>query len=129
MSLTVPNLTIQKPVVEMGLIQGQQPGSINEYNFSVALEKLKLEYMYQYQMGMMGVRGSQRIDFLVFVAPASAACYIQGTYWHRAATAGEDRLKHAIAEHYFGAGNVFDFSEEETETVETAIVSIRKKLL
>ena len=129
MSLTVPNLTIQKPIVEMGLIQGQMPGSINEYNFSVALEKLDLPYMYQYQMGMMGVRGSQRIDFLVLCAPSSQACYIQGTYWHRAATAGEDRLKHAIAEHIFGVGNVHDFTEEETETVEAAIVSIRKKLL
>jgi hypothetical protein len=130
MPAIIPNLKIDKqPMGEVGLLQGIIPGSRNEWHFGLALEKLRLNYIFQYQIGGRGERGSQRVDFLVMIAPASQACYIQGAYWHSTRTADEDRLKHAIAEHLFGRGNVHDFSEEETETVEAAVTSIRKKLL
>lgn len=117
------------PEPEMGLIQGQMPGSKNEWYFALALDKLKIPYIYQFQMGVLGARGSQRIDFVVMVAPTSQACFIQGAYWHNRKTETEDRLKHAEAEREFGAGNVHDFSEDETKDVDTAIRTIRKRLL
>lgn len=130
MAISVPSLTILKPAAgEVGLIQGIVPDSVNEWYFSQACDKLKLDYIYQYSLGMVGVRGSQWIDFVVYLAGFRAACNIQGKYWHTTRTADEDRMKHQIQEHIFGKQNVFDFSEEETASVEIAITSIRKKLL
>lgn len=117
------------PETEMGLIDGRSPGSVNEWNFFVGLLKDNIDYIYQYQVGIAGTRGSQEIDFVVFGAgPATAACFIQGSYWHNRVTEGEDRLKHEAARDSFGEGNVFDFTEEETATPEAARAARRKKL-
>ena len=113
---------------EIGLVQGIQPDSKNEWYMALALDKLKLNYIFQYQVGSPGVRGSQSIDFVVY-SPYAKACFVQGAYWHNIRTQVEDQLKHAAAEHYFGVGNVIDFSEEETASVEIAMNSIRKKIL
>lgn len=121
--------TVQKkPEEEIGLIQGITPDSRNEWHFALALDKLELTYIYQYLLGGYGLRGSQKIDFVVFLATGMVACYIQGEYWHSTKTETEDRLKHAAAEHRFGRQNVFDFSEEETSSVEAALAAIRGKL-
>lgn len=114
---------------EIGLIQGQVPDSKNEYWFAQALEAMKIPYIYQYQVGTMGVRGSQLIDFLALIPGRTSACFIQGAWWHRAATESEDRLKQAAAEQIFGKGNVFTFNEEETENTGAAIASVKEKLL
>lgn len=111
------------------LVQGIMPDSKNEYYMALALDHLGLDYRFQYPLGTMGVRGSQVIDFVVYIPPAAKACFVQGAYWHSQRTEGEDILKHAQAEHYFGMGNVIDFSEEETASPEEAQRSIRKKIM
>lgn len=112
---------------EIGLVQGIMPDSVNEWYFALACDKLGLTYNFQFMVGG-GERGSQWVDFLVLTATGWAACYIQGAYWHNYRTESEDKLKQQIARHLFGDSNVFEFSEEETESVEAAIKSITKKL-
>lgn len=115
--------------VVIDLVQGIMPDSKNEYLLAVALDLLGIDYRFQYPLGSMGVRGSQVIDFIAYVAPAAKACFVQGSYWHNKSTETEDILKHAQAEHVFGIGNTVDFSEEETNTLEHAKQAARSKLL
>lgn len=123
-----PRIT-RPPEEEIGLVQGIYPDSRNEWHFALACDKLRLDYNFQYPIGPIGARGSQWIDFVVYVPPSRKACFIQGAYWHNRRSQIEDQIKHAAAERYFGPGNVVDFSEEETSSVEAAVRAIRRKLL
>lgn len=114
--------------IPINLVHGIMPDSRNEYFFSLALDKLGYEYLFQKQIGMSGIRGSQVIDFVVFTGGASVACFIQGEYWHRRARESEDTLKHLAAEHIYGTGNVIDFTEEETSSIDNCIKAIKSKL-
>lgn len=73
---------------QITLIQGQVPGSIEEWRFAQALDFLKVKYYYQYSVmgGAQGLRGGQIIDFLVKTAPLPTPVYIQGEYWHYSGT-------------------------------------------
>lgn len=113
---------------EIGLVQGKMPDSKNEWYFALACDKLELEYIFQYQIGG-GERGSQWVDFLVMTGLGWAACYIQGAHWHTRETRTEDTLKQQVAAYMFGQNNVFEFNDEETESIEAAVVSIKKKLV
>lgn len=122
-----PNKLKDEDIV-MDLVQGKMPGSINEYILSLAFDKLGIDYSFQHPLGPIGIRGSQVIDFIAYVAPAAKACFMQGGYWHDIRSEGEDILKHSVAEKYYGAGNVVDFFEEETQDVASAVQAIRKKV-
>jgi hypothetical protein len=75
---------IQKPVTEMGLINGRQPGSSYEWNISQALDRYGWRYYYQLSvMGGSNVRGGQVLDFLIFTRPFAVALQVIGGYWHR----------------------------------------------
>lgn len=116
----------EEPVIN--IVQGVLPDSKNEYYVALALDKLKIEYIFQYQLGVAGMRGSQVIDFVVF-NPSSKAVFVQGEYWHDTKSESEDTLKHAAAEQRFGRGNVIDLMGEETDTVEKALQAVRSKVL
>ena len=119
---------IKEPEVTLNPVHGIMPDSRNEYFFALALDQLKYEYLFQKQIGMAGIRGSQVIDFVVFYGAASIACFIQGSYWHKGNTESEDTLKHLAAEHIYGRGNVRDFTEEETSSVDSCVRAIKEKL-
>jgi len=79
---------------EIGLIQGREPDSKEEWYVSRALDKYGWEYMYQYQVfGGTQTRGGQVIDFLVFTVPLSTPVQVYGEYWHRGRMSSEDRIK------------------------------------
>ena len=67
---------------EIGLIHGEKPGSTLEWNVSQALDIMELDYEYQYQVGMPGVSGSQRIDFYVYTPGLPTPLLVHGRYWH-----------------------------------------------
>ena len=121
-----PNEIKEEPI-PLDLVHGQMPDSYNEYYVALALDKLNYSYSFQVPLGMSGVRGSQVIDFVVY-NPNPVAVFVQGEYWHNKKTEMEDNLKHAAAARYYGAGNVIDFSEEETSTLEAAIRTVKAKL-
>lgn len=118
---------IKEEEIPLDIVQGVLPDSKNEYYFALALDKAQIEYLFQVPLGMTGIRGSQVIDFVVF-NPVPVACFIQGAYWHGKRSETEDQLKHAAAEKRYGRGNVIDFSEEETSSIEAASKAIREKL-
>lgn len=119
---------IQEPEIQIDLVHGRMPDSKNEYFVALALDKLGYEYLFQKVLGMAGVRGSQVIDFLVFVGASPKAVFVQGEYWHNRKTESEDTLKHAIAAQVYGAGNVVDLMGEETDTPEKALKAVKAKL-
>ncbi len=108
------------------LIQGKEAQSTNEWNVSLALDALKIEYDYQVPLGTRGLRGSQTIDFVVYI-PYAVPVFVQGSYWHGAKTAMEDRLKQAAAEARYHRLPIV-FFEEETATPQTARQAVQEKI-
>lgn len=92
--------TVKKPEIVIRPIQGQMPGSKEEFYFALALEKMELKFIYQYEIfdGRQR-RGGQVVDFLVYTAPMPTPVYIQGEYWHR--DRDKDQYKIARARMYF----------------------------
>lgn len=110
----------------LGLIQGRQPQSINEWNVYLALVRLHFEFTYQYPIdGGHALRGGQVLDFVLWSAPRPIALYIQGAYWHKGLMTTEDQLKQARVQKM--GFEVVDLEEAETETPELAYAAIRKK--
>ena len=63
-------------------IQGIDPGSPQEWRYAKGLDYLKIRYYYQYEvLQPAGIRGGQRLDFLLKTAPLPTPVYIQ-SYWH-----------------------------------------------
>ena len=75
-------------------IQGKTPGSREEFRVALALDRLKLGYIYQYGfMGGASLPGGQIIDFWVYTVPLPTPVYVQGKYWHGSSKRTDDRLK------------------------------------
>jgi hypothetical protein len=112
-------------------IQGQSVGSILELNVAIALDKLGFDYEYQYVFGLLGVRGSQVIDFLVYTLPKPTPLFIHGRYWHTGKLAAEDELKMAeltsrTRNHWAEPVIIW---EEDCETEEDALTAVRRELI
>lgn len=64
-------------------VKGIMPDSKEEYFTALALDKMRLDYDYQYQVeGGRQFRGGQIVDFMVWTAPLPTPIYVQGAYWH-----------------------------------------------
>ena len=124
---TAPKLKAQEEVEVIGIVQGVMPNSKNEWYVALALDKLQIDYMFQFQIsGGRGVRGGQVIDFVVF-RPQATPVFIQGEYWHKAQTENEDILKQAEAENYFRVKPIL-LMGEETDTREKAYQAVLEKI-
>lgn len=101
--------------------------SKNETNYGYAMLALGIPFDMQYQLGGYGMRGSQRIDFVAYVVPRTAAIFIQGSYWHGGKNETEDQLKQAAAEQagFF----LLLVSEADSATYENALAHARRNLL
>jgi hypothetical protein len=121
-------IVIKDPDDVIGLIQGQTPDSINEWYVSLALDRLRIPYMYQYSiLGGRDFRGGQVIDFVCFTPLGSIPVFIQGAYWHSYRQDPEQTIKIAAARHVFNNEPVL-LEEEETDTKEKAFAIVRQKL-
>lgn len=111
-------------------VQGQTAGSVNEYNVAQALNRLKLDYLYQYPIFGGRVRGGQVIDFLVQKPPKPIPVFIQGAYWHSGARGTEDVLKFEEINQRMGGQweRVVTIEEQECETVEQAYNAVLEKI-
>ena len=112
-------------------VRGQAAGSVNEENTAAALDKLGLDYAYQYSWGGGRVLGGQVIDFIVYTKPKPTPVYVQGAYWHGGKNAMESKLKmwqvEAATRAYWFAP--VELTEEETSTVDKAYEAIKRKVL
>lgn len=79
-------------------IQNKQPDSKEEVWVAMALDRLKVPYIYQFDLfGNATVRGGILIDFLV-LRPFAQALEIQGEHWHTGELGADDVLRKAIIE-------------------------------
>lgn len=120
-------------MAEPVIIQGHAAGSQNEINVADALDELEMDYHYQYQIGLPGIRGSQTIDFLVYTVPKPTPLFVHGRYWHtgRMGKKAEDELNaHELMtmtrNRWAEPVIIWD---DECETVEDAVTAVRKVLM
>ena len=75
-------------------IQGKLPFSVEEYRFSISLNKLQVRYIYQWTPPIftLGERGSTTVDFLILVAPLPEMVWIDGGFWHKGGKADQEKL-------------------------------------
>ena len=92
--------------------------SANEYFLSLALERLDIKFRFQVPVA------GYRLDFMVFI-PFSNGIEIEGGYWHQRQE--EERLREAIVSRIL-QGELFTFTEDETDTVPHCVQTIRKYL-
>ena len=113
-------------------IQGQVPDSQNELNVAQALNTLKIEYVFQYDiMGGKGRRGGQVIDFLLYTSPLFIPLQVQGAYWHGKAMSKHEALELYTLEEYAqnqGWDRPVELYEEETATYEAALIALKQKV-
>lgn len=112
--------------VEIGLIQGKQARSKNEWFVSLALDELGHEYIYQYKVFGGHIRGGFFLDFLVVTAvPRSTDLEVFGEYWHSGEATSEDMLRIRRIEHDLNIP-VKILWGKETETYELALEAVKK---
>lgn len=113
---------------EVGLIQGQTPGSVEEWRVAVALWKYNLPFDYQWALyGGRLRKGGQIIDFIVY-APFKIPLYVNGEYWHQGQMGADDKLKLADAERFFGRPPVILWGKD-LQTQEDANAAVARAFL
>lgn len=106
-------------------IQGKKVGSKNEARVALALDKLRMRYIYQYVLyGGRRVRGGQILDFLVF-SPLAVPLQVFGEKWHKGELDPEERMELAMLAHYFKR-EVEIIWGRESETLEDAEAEVRR---
>ena len=110
------------------LIQGKAIGSSEEWRVALALNKYKIEYLYQVPVrGGKRVRGGQVIDFLVY-NPFPTPLQVFGKYWHEGQMGTEDHLKLAVLQQIYTQIPIILWGRE-LETQDEADDSVRRKVL
>ena len=80
---------------EVQRVQGIMPDSKEEYWVALALYKLKIDFVFQYQLfGGRKYKGGQVIDFWIYTQPLPTPLFVQGWYFHysTAERAAQSRL-------------------------------------
>ena len=95
-------ITFQPAVEEpLGLIEGQVPGSTEEWWVALALWHYDVQFMYQFQIfGGVSRRGGLIVDFVVW-NPMTTPFLVHGNYWHRNEMDGGDKTSLVAIEQYF----------------------------
>lgn len=79
---------------EIQRVQGIMPDSKEEFWVALALYKLKIDFVFQYQLfGGRKYRGGQVIDFWVYTMPLPTPIFVQGWYFHYATAEKAARSK------------------------------------
>lgn len=82
----------------MGIIQGQIPDSIQEWWISLAGNRIKIPYTYQYPVNGGGVRGGYKVDFVFMTVPLATMVEAKGNHWHTGELAKDDLKREADIE-------------------------------
>jgi hypothetical protein len=89
------------PQEAVGLIQGQEPDSVEEWRTAQALGRLKVPFIYQFEIFDASIRGGMILDFLVQTDPLATPLEVDGEHWHSGERAADDIMRHVILEDYF----------------------------
>jgi len=110
---------------------GDSPATSYEYNVAIALIKLGIEFIFQYQFfGGRALRGGMVVDFLAFTSPLPTPIWVHGEYWHRGRQETIDKYQMAVlAQQQRGrlAAAVILWGTE-VKTPEGALSAVRREL-
>lgn len=84
-----------------GLIQGREPGSVQEWRVAQALGRIKMRFIYQFEIFDASVRGGIILDFLVQTNPLATPLEVDGQYWHRGERSSKSIMRQVILDDYF----------------------------
>jgi hypothetical protein len=114
------------PVGNNYLVQGSW-ASKEEYYFSLALDRLRIPYQFQFSLWMGNLRrGGVKIDFLVFI-PYRQPVEILGTHWHTGSLGKDDPWRLARIRAHFKR-DVIEIWDYDLETPDEAYITARQKL-
>ena len=100
--------------------------SLYEYNVSRALDRLKIDYTFQYApWGFTGVRGQYIVDFLLY-NPMPIPVEVFGEHWHTGQLGADDKMRLGMIEQYFNQVPVIIWGRE-CDTYEKAYATCREK--
>ena len=103
----------------------QQAKSINEYNVAIALGKLEIPFIYEFELaGGHWVTGGISIDFVVW-NPLMTPLEVDEAYWHK--DDSRERWRANIIFDYFNQDAV-RLTGEESASVGSAVSALRSKL-
>ena len=136
----MPRLFIKPPVYRtgatladevVGLIQGQEPGSVQEWRVAQALLRFKIRFEYQFEIFDSSVRGGIVLDFLVKTRPLSTPLEVYGKYWHKGERSSKERLRDVIIEDYFRGKSqpLLIYFAADLQNQEMADAKIRREFL
>ena len=92
----MPN-TLSNPNPEIQRVQGIMPDSKEEYWVALALYKLKIDFVFQYQLfGGRKYKGGQVVDFWVYTMPLPTPILVQGWYFHYSTAEKTSQTKLAL---------------------------------
>lgn len=115
-------------LADLPLIQGKQPDSKEEVWVAQALDRLRLRYIFQFEIfGGSHVRGGILIDFLVW-APFATPVEVLGEYWHTGELGADDKFRQGLIEQEFGRKVVNLWTEDLTDP-ETTYSKVRSELM
>lgn len=115
-------------LAELPQIQGKQPDSKEEVWVAMALDRLKLRYIYQFEIfGGTSLRGGILIDFLVW-NPFETPVEVLGEYWHTGEMGSDDKFRQAIIEQVFNK-QVVNLWTQDLIDPETTYSVVRNELM
>lgn len=103
-----------------------------EWLIGYALIKMKLEYYFQFiPYGLIGIRGTPVIDFLVMTKPNSTPLEYDGLIWHSGSMRQDEVFQRTLIANYFHIPEVPAITSDEVDDktpLQEVIRVIRKKL-
>lgn len=128
-----PAANLAGPRVEpevIGTVQGQTPGSKEEWRLACALYQLGLAFIYQYPVFGGRVTGGQVIDFWITSTHLPTPLYMNGRAWHNNKNKSVDDYKlYKLKKIYHGMIRepviVWD---DEVPSVSAALQVLKRKL-
>lgn len=117
--------------IELKPIQGIYPQSKEEYYVAIALDRLGLDYIYQFDIaGGRAFRGGQVIDFFVFTKPLPTPVFVQGSYWHGGVRSAQTHFNVMRVEYLLGGQSQkpVELWDHELPDPETAYQVVKRKI-
>ena len=115
------------PKTQRYQVRGKNASSY-EYWVSLALEEIRLEYLFQVSYwGGRRMIGGIILDFLVFTKPLPTPLWVNGEYWHKGKQASREYYQQVALAQFGNMAPAIVLFGEECSTYEAALQSIRKE--
>lgn len=121
------------PFPEVKPVQGIMPDSKEEYWVALALYKLHIDFVFQYQLfGGRKYKGGQVVDFWIHTMPLPTPLLVQGWYFHYATAerASQSKLNIMYLESRLNgkAMKPVEVFDTEMPTPDDAYIVVKRKL-